>query len=153
MSFHGLIVVLFCFCANIPLLDVPQFIYPFAYWTFLITSELWKSWIKLLQTSVCRFLGGSALLFLYLYFLQWNFLFFFLKIFYVFIFRERNGGRQGETSMCGCLLRAPYWGSGLQPRPVPWLGIEPAVLWFTGWHSVHWATAARAKLLSVLKGT
>ena len=26
--------------------------------------------------------------------------------------------------MCGCLLRAPYWGPGLKPRHVPWLGIE-----------------------------
>ena len=31
-----------------------------------------------------------------------------------------------ETSMCGCLLHAPYWGPGLKPRHVPWLGIEPA---------------------------
>ena len=28
-------------------------------------------------------------------------------------------------------------------RHVPWLGIEPATLWITGWHSIHWATPAR----------
>ena len=33
--------------------------------------------------------------------------------------------------MCGCLLCTPYWGPGLQPRHVPWLGIEPATLWFS----------------------
>ena len=37
--------------------------------------------------------------------------------------------------MCGCLLCAPYWGPGPQPRQVPWLGIELATLSFTGWCS------------------
>ena len=46
--------------------------------------------------------------------------------------------------MCGCLSRTPYWGPGLQPRHVPWLGIELVTLWFTGWHSIHWATPAMA---------
>ena len=44
--------------------------------------------------------------------------------------------------MCGCLSCIPYWGPGLQPRRVPWLGIEPATLWFTGTCSIHWATPA-----------
>ena len=26
---------------------------------------------------------------------------------------------------------ASHWGPGLQPRHVPWLGIEPVILWFT----------------------
>ena len=57
----------------------------------------------------------------------------------LFIFRERKGGRKRgrETSMCGCLSHAPYWGPGPQPRHVPWLGIEPATLWFTGRCSVR----------------
>ena len=46
--------------------------------------------------------------------------------------------------MCGCLLCAPYWGPGLQPKHVPWLGIEPATLWFTSRRPTHWATPARA---------
>ena len=29
--------------------------------------------------------------------------------------------KERETSMGGCLSHAPYWGSGWQPRPVPWL--------------------------------
>ena len=46
--------------------------------------------------------------------------------------------------MCGCLLCTPNWGPSLQPRHVPWLGIKPVTLWFAGWHSIHWATPARA---------
>ena len=46
--------------------------------------------------------------------------------------------------MCGRLSCAPYRGPGPQPRHVPWLGIEPATLRFTGWHSIHWDTPARA---------
>ena len=46
--------------------------------------------------------------------------FFFPKI--LFIFREK--GREGETSMCGCLSHTPYWRPGLQPRHVPWPGIS-----------------------------
>ena len=44
-----------------------------------------------------------------------------------------------------CLSYTPYWGPGLQPRHVLWLGIEPITFQFAGWHSVHWATAARAR--------
>ena len=46
--------------------------------------------------------------------------------------------------MYGCLSLAPHWEPGLQPRYVPWLGIQPATLWFTVQHSIHWATPARA---------
>ena len=69
------------------------------------------------------------------------------KRFYLFIFRER--GREGkkrgrETSTCGCLLWTPNWGSGPQPRRVPWLGIELMIFWFVGWCPTHWATPVRA---------
>ena len=49
--------------------------------------------------------------------------FFFFKILFIY-FREGKGGRKRgrETSMCGCLLCAPYWGLGLQPRHVPQTG-------------------------------
>ena len=44
---------------------------------------------------------------------------FFLKILFIFIFREgRKGERGRETSVCGCLSHASYWGPGLQPRHV-----------------------------------
>ena len=63
----------------------------------------------------------------------------FFKKDYLFIFKEGKGGRKRgrETSMCGCLAHALYWGPGLQPRHVPQPGIEPATLWFTGPHSIH----------------
>ena len=45
--------------------------------------------------------------------------------FYLFIFRERKGGRKRgrRSSICGCLSSAPYWRPGPQPSLVPWLGI------------------------------
>ena len=77
---------------------------------------------------------------------------FFRVFIYLFIFRQRGreGERRRETSMSGCLLCAPSWGPGLQPRHVPWLGIEPTTLWFTAQHSIHWATPARTELHSFL---
>ena len=45
---------------------------------------------------------------------------FFFKILFIY-FREGKGGRKKgrETSMYSCLLCAPCWGPGLQPRHVP----------------------------------
>ena len=59
--------------------------------------------------------------------------------------------RGRETSVCGHLSCTPHRGPGLQPRHVPWLGIELATLWFAAWHSVHWATPAMAQLKQFLK--
>ena len=74
-------------------------------------------------------------------------------------FLERWEGKvtEGEKHQCArdtlicCLLHGPNWGPGPQPRHVPWLGIEPAAFQFTGWHSICWATPARA--LAVLSLT
>ena len=68
------------------------------------------------------------------------------KKYFIYLFlREGKGGRKKETStMCACLSHTPYWGPGLQLRHVPCLEIELATLWFSGWHSTHWATPARA---------
>ena len=73
----------------------------------------------------------------------------YLALFYkdfIYFWREEKGGRKRgrETSVCSCLSCTPYWRPGLQPKYVPWLGIELATLWFTGRHSIHWATPARA---------
>ena len=59
----------------------------------------------------------------------WDFLFVCL-----FRFREGKGERKRrrETSMCGCLSHTPHWGPHCM---CPTLGVEPATLWFTGWHS------------------
>ena len=44
----------------------------------------------------------------------------FLKDFIdLFLESGREGERERETSMCGYLLSAPYWGPGPQPRRVP----------------------------------
>ena len=70
----------------------------------------------------------------------------FHHLFKVFIL-EREEGR--ETWMCkrnfGCLLHTPNQGPGLQPRHVPWLGIEPVTFQFSGQRSIHWATPVRAE--------
>ena len=78
-------------------------------------------------------------------------LLFYLSIFiflkkYLFILERGKGGRKRgrETSMCGCLQCTPYWGPDPQPRHVPWLGIQPATLWFAVQNSLYWATPARA---------
>ena len=69
---------------------------------------------------------------------------FFPQRFYLFIFREggREGEREGEKHQCVVPLVRSLPGPGQQPRHVPWLGTEPATPWFTGWHSIHWATPA-----------
>ena len=77
----------------------------------------------------------------------------FLKRFYLFIFRkrEREGEKEGEKHWCvrktvRCLSYAHKRGPGLQPRHVPWPGIEPATFQLAGRRSVHWATPDRAPL-------
>ena len=69
---------------------------------------------------------------------------FFFKI--LFIFREmgREGERKGKKHQCVCLLHTPNQRPGLQPRHVPWLGIELETFWFTGQCSIYWATPASA---------
>ena len=48
---------------------------------------------------------------------QWVPFFLFKTLCILFLERDREGER--ETSMCGCLSHAPYWGPGQQPRHVP----------------------------------
>ena len=75
--------------------------------------------------------------------LKWKmFLFFIFFKEFIHPFPERGKGREKgrkrgrETSMCGCLSCASYWGPGPQPRHVPWVGMKPATFWFSGWHSL-----------------
>ena len=59
-------------------------------------------------------------------------IFLIFKDFYLYIFREkvREGKRTGEGHRCArdilinCFSHAPNWGSGPQPRHVPYLGIK-----------------------------
>ena len=70
----------------------------------------------------------------------------FLKILVIFRQRAREWEREGEKFNVWLPLTHPYWGPGPQPWHVPWLGIQPATLWFAGQRSMHWATPARAHL-------
>ena len=66
----------------------------------------------------------------------WMVLFQTLKDFIYFLEMGREGGREGEKHQCVVASCVPlHWGPGPQPRPVPWLGIKLATLWFTDWHS------------------
>ena len=58
--------------------------------------------------------------------LSWGSFFLFLRFYF---FREGKGGRKRgrETSKCGCLSHAPYWGPGPQPKHMPWLGTDPLI--------------------------
>ena len=62
-------------------------------------------------------------------------------LFYFFREKRRERGREGENINVWLPLSAPNWGPGLQPRHVPWLGIEPAAFWFKGRHSIQSHTA------------
>ena len=56
-----------------------------------------------------------------------NLLIFFLKIVFTLLLdrgEDWEKEREKETSICSCFSHAPYWGPGLQPRHVPWLGIN-----------------------------
>ena len=50
-------------------------------------------------------------------------IFYFLFVLRVYLFTFREGKGEKETSMCGCLLCAPYWGPGLQHRHAIWLAL------------------------------
>ena len=87
----------------------------------------------------------------------------FLKIFYLFTFRDkgREGEREGEklqcargTSIC-CSPHAHNWEPGPETEALPWWGIKPSSFWFAGWHSIHWATPAGAQTIITwnVKGT
>ena len=74
----------------------------------------------------------------------------FLKFYYnLFVFIERGGEREREERNINVwlLLVSPLLGTWPTTQAyalMPWLGIEPATLWFAGRHSIHWATPARA---------
>ena len=71
---------------------------------------------------------------------------FFLKILYIYFWREGKGKRKrGSETSIGCLSHTPpNWGPDPQPRHMPWLGIKPETFQFADWRSTHGATPARA---------
>ena len=66
------------------------------------------------------------------------------KNLFIYLFLERREGRKTgrETSMCERYIG--WLPPGPQPRHVPWLRIKLMTFWFSGPHSTHWATLARA---------
>ena len=70
----------------------------------------------------------------------------FLNFIYLFLEKEEGREKEREENINVWLPLAHHPalpGPGLQPRHVPWLGIKPRTLWFTGRRSTHWATPAR----------
>ena len=63
--------------------------------------------------------------------------FFFNDFIYLVLDIGEGMEKEKETSMCGFLSHAPYWGPRPQPRHVARLGIRPVTLWFASQHSVH----------------
>ena len=57
---------------------------------------------------------------------------------YLFLERGEKKEKERERNINVCLpLHAPYWVPAHNPGMCPRLGIKPAVLWFTGPHSIH----------------
>ena len=75
------------------------------------------------------------------------FIMFFKDFIYLFLERGREGEREGEKHRSVVASCTPHTGD-LACNPGMWrrLGIEPATLWFTGRHSIHWVTPAMAKI-------
>ena len=60
---------------------------------------------------------------------------------FIYLFLDRGEGMEKERERninVWLPVMYPLLGTWLQPRYVPWLGIEPATLWFAGHHSIHW---------------
>ena len=118
-------------------------------WLNKVTLQCW--WLKALNApwGVCSWDSGPVMLeFQVLWQAGGDIIFgvFFKDFIYLFIFREWGGeGKRVEKKhQCVVASHTPhYWGPSLQPRHVSWLGIKLATLWFTVWHSIHWATPGR----------
>ena len=67
----------------------------------------------------------------------------FFKKYFVYLVLERGEKREKERER-NINVWLPLVHPLLETWPVPWQGIKPATLWFTGQHSIHWATPVRA---------
>ena len=103
-------------------------------------------WFSELKRTLDTIKSNSFILHTFFFWKYWV-SFLFLKKDFIYLFLERGEGREKERvrhSNVWLLLAHPHQRPKPQPRHVPWLGIELATLWFSGRHSIHWATPARA---------
>ena len=80
---------------------------------------------------------------------MWAPVFVFVSFLRFHLFLEKGEGREKKRERninVDASHTRPILGAKPQPKHVSWLGIEPATLWLTGWHSIHWATQTRAWL-------
>ena len=95
---------------------------PFSPFLILVLSSQWKHGSQVHSEPWYSFIDE--------YLDYYSSVFFFCLIFknilFIYFQREGKGRRKRgrETSMCGCLSCAPYWGPGPGPKHVPWLGIK-----------------------------
>ena len=60
------------------------------------------------------------------------------KVIYLFIFRQRGRERERERNINVWLLLAGLpLGTWPSTQACALTGIEPVILWFAGWHSIH----------------
>ena len=100
---------------------------------------LFPSHTSCFPSLMCWFLSASRV---FSSFLLASICFFFFFQDYIYLFLE--GEKERERNIVWVPLACPHWGPGPQPRHVLWLGIQLVTLWFTGGHSIHWATPSRA---------
>ena len=105
---------------------------------------LGAQWQTLLELTVHILSLGSFLIFFFcaaslsksvILFINFSlsFLFYFFKDFiYLFLGRGEGKEKEKERNITVWLPLSLLLGPGLQPRHVPWLGIEPVTLWFSG---------------------
>ena len=94
--------------------------------------------IKVIFTTDTRHFIASSL--------KYEEFFYFFRI--LFIFRERGRKEKREGGKCRPVASCMPPAGDLAHNPdMPWLRIEPATFWFTGSHSICWATPARAGIL------
>ena len=92
---------------------------------------------------------------LHSFFLRTSFIYgFFSEYLFIYLFLDSGEGREKEGEKHQCVVASrtpPLLGTWSTPQAcVPWLGTEPATLWFTAQHSIHWAAPARTELHSFL---
>ena len=127
-----------------PLHHFPKYSCHFSFWSFVEGKPSYFA-----SLSKCSMVGLFN--FRHLDVLYGDITLYFFKDFIYLSLERREGRKRGrETSVCGCPSHTPYWGPGLQPSHMFWLGIKPATLCFADRRSIHWATPARVHIVLLI---